>query len=165
MSWCVCIVDCGRELIHVLIRPVPICSHSHSGYIHTGPTYRPSFLFLMKFQIKFLLVLCPFTFVFIGKQKTNRSTEKKKKGEMAPATYTAPCIHISWDRSNEIFRKKGGYIERERWRQKNKKVRVIWMCPTKTNRQQFGGRHSQVCAPTAPPLPFKKKKKNNVLMQ
>jgi hypothetical protein len=44
--------------------------------------------------------------------------------------------------------------ERERWRQKKKKVRVIWMCPTKTNRQQFGGRHIQVCAPTAPPLPF-----------
>lgn len=42
------------------------------------------------------------------------------------------------------------------------------MCPTKTNRQQFGGRHIQVCAPTAPPLPFffkKKKKKTNVLMQ
>ena len=33
------IIDCGRELIHVLIRPVPICSHSHSGYIYTGPTY------------------------------------------------------------------------------------------------------------------------------
>jgi hypothetical protein len=62
----------------------------------------------MKFQIKFLLVLCPFTFVFIEKQKkkTNRATEKKKKVKWHQPPTTAPCIHISWDRSNEIFRKK-----------------------------------------------------------